>query len=177
MKKYIAFLRGVNVGGKRIIPMAHLRTCLHQEGFIGVHTYIQSGNILLNADDASISEIASKIERAIQDNFGFGVPVVTKTVAEMVEILKKNPFSEIVEEKNQYFALLKESMPENRVIHLNAADYPNEEFYVSTDCVYLNYKLGAGKAKLTNTVIEKKLNTTGTMRNLKTMRKMIGLAG
>lgn len=175
MGRYIAFLRGINVSGQKKILMKDLRESLNNAGFTNVQTYIQSGNVVFEATSSKIGMLATQIEEAIKKDFGFDVPVLVKTQNELVEIMDRNPFAVTADDKNQYFALLNKCAEPEMVQNLNASDYPNEEFYITDACVYLNCKIGAGKAKLTNNLIEKKLKVTATTRNLKTMKKMIEL--
>jgi uncharacterized protein (DUF1697 family) len=68
MKKYLALLRGINVGGKNKVPMVELRKCLEGLGFANVSTYIASGNVILESDKQS-GEIKNSIEAALTKNF------------------------------------------------------------------------------------------------------------
>ena len=62
--KYVALLRGINVGGKKLMKMADVRECLERRGFSHVTTYIQSGNILFESDKADVAKLTAVIERA-----------------------------------------------------------------------------------------------------------------
>lgn len=68
MKVYIILIRGINVGGKSMVPMATLRACLEGLGFVGVTTYIASGNVILQSDKTA-AEIKLQIEQALVDDF------------------------------------------------------------------------------------------------------------
>jgi uncharacterized protein (DUF1697 family) len=93
MNTYIILLRGINVGGKNPIPMAGLRTCLEEQGFSSVSTYIASGNVLLRSDK-SASEVAYQITRVLPLNFklddGF-VKVLVLTPAQLQSIIDRKP--------------------------------------------------------------------------------------
>ncbi len=174
MKTYIVFLRGINVSGQKKIKMVDLRASLEKAGFENVLTYIQSGNILVDSEEAtaSISEIIKEI---ILKDFGFDVPVLVTHKDNLKRILKNYPFRK-AEEKNQYFVLLHEQADKSLVNDFNKLEFNTEDFLISEDCVYLNCKQGAGKAKLSNNLVERKLKVTATTRNLRTMRKMVGLS-
>lgn len=172
MNTYVAFLRGINVSGHKKIIMADLKLSLENLGLQEVQTYIQSGNLFFKSPITNKSELESKIQSHILKDFGFEVPVLVTTKLEIANILENNPFMGAhVEDKNLYFALM-HSKPENSS-NLNADDYPNEEFSITNNCVYLNCLKGAGKAKLTNNTIEQKLKVTATTRNLRTLQKML----
>lgn len=175
MNIFIAFLRGINVSGQKKIKMADLKIALQKSGFEQVITYIQSGNIVLKSNEGS-KEIRAKIEKTIQHYFGFEVPVLMTTANDLESVLKENPFFGRAEEKNLYFTLPYGIPNKEHFSNLRPEDFPNEEFHISEKCIYLNCKLGAGKAKLSNNVIERKLKLTATTRNFRTMNKMIQLA-
>lgn len=92
MTHHIAILRGINVSGRRKVPMAELRKLLRDAGIQEVKTYIQSGNILLAAAHQTPNAIANQVQNAIRDHFGFQVPVIIRRQDEMKAILEINPF-------------------------------------------------------------------------------------
>ena len=95
MPKTIALLRGINVGGHRIIKMADLKKLMNGLGFKKVITYIQSGNILFDSPaKAKYDEIADRIKRGIQTQFGFDVPVVVLDAKKLEEAVAQNPFKD-----------------------------------------------------------------------------------
>lgn len=178
MKTYIAFLRAINVSGKRKIKMADLKSVLVGFGFKEVQTYIQSGNVVFKSDILSITTLEQKVYDVIKKHFGFDVPVVIKKPQELVSILDASPFKDPkdLEAKQVYYAFLKQQ-PDNTLKEaLDSDAYPNEKFLISENCVYLNYLKGAGKAKLTNNVIENKLKVTATTRNHRTLLKLLKLS-
>lgn len=76
MTSYVAFLRGVNLGAKNKVPMKELRAVLDDMGYQNVRTYIQSGNILFEADDFVEARVAQEMQAAIEAHFGVVSPVV-----------------------------------------------------------------------------------------------------
>ena len=68
VNEYVILLRGVNVGGKNLVPMAELRDALTNHGYENVSTYINSGNVLLSSSE-SASEVKANTERVIAENF------------------------------------------------------------------------------------------------------------
>ena len=174
MARYIVFLRGINVSGQRKIKMADLKTSLEKSDFENVLTYIQSGNIIVEADKTVKQALAGKISKIILDDFGFEVPALVFLAEEIEAVLKEVPFQNI-ERKNLYFTLLFEKPNQELVNAFNKTQFENEDFQVREQCVYLNCKKGAGKAKLNNNLIEKRLGVIATTRNLNTMKKMLEL--
>src|SRR3990172_6115866 len=94
MNVHVALLRGVNVGGKNMLPMKDLAAMFTNAGCASVSTYIQSGNVVFEASPALSRRIPTLLERAISDRFGYHVPVVTRSGAELGNIVRGNPFLE-----------------------------------------------------------------------------------
>ena len=92
MKQYVAFLRGVNVGGKKPIKMKQLADVLTTAGFRNVRTFIASGNIIFEATAKDPSRIGRKIEKHLRDAFGCEITVLIRTIDELRAIIKRNPF-------------------------------------------------------------------------------------
>jgi uncharacterized protein (DUF1697 family) len=173
---YVAFLRGINVSGQKIIKMPDLRASLEGAGLVEVQSYIQSGNILFKSKISSIEKLGSVLKNAIKEDFGFDVPTIIKTPDALTEILERNPYIKVAERKNLYFTLLNKTPEKYLLQKFNYLKFENEDFHLTDGCLYLNCKKGAGKAKLNNNLVEKKLKVTATTRNFNTMSKMIDLA-
>lgn len=91
MTSYVALLRGINVGGKNLIGMAGLTECLEKAGHRDVRTYLQSGNVLFTADPAAKQVEEAAIERALEERFGFAIPVVLVTREAFAEVVAQAP--------------------------------------------------------------------------------------
>lgn len=174
METHIGLLRGINVSGQKKIKMADLREVLAQNGLPNVKTYIQSGNLIIASNEQKDS-VRAIIQDCLKNDFGFEVPTLIKTEKEISKILSYIPFQNAIE-KQLYFTLLHQKPNVDLVTAFEKCTYENEDFKVVGQCVYLNCKRGAGKAKLNNNLIEQKLKVTATTRNLNTMRKMLDLA-
>lgn len=178
MKTYVALLRGINVGGRNKLKMNTLKAVLEMLGLIDVTTYIQSGNVVFKSKIIEISSLEKQLENAIESNFGFKVPVLITTENKLSKILDASPFKNPADiaAKQVYYTLLKEK-PNNTLKEVLVPDnYPNEQFLITDHCVYLNCLKGAGKAKLNNNIIEKKLKVSATTRNHRTVLKLIEMA-
>ncbi|WP_422857820.1 DUF1697 domain-containing protein [Flagellimonas sp. S174] len=176
MKKYIALLRGINVGGHKKIKMVELKKVLAANRFQEVQTYIQSGNILFKAEKQTSLELAEKIHCLIESRFGFQVPVLIITFEELQHILDNNPFGKKPEENQLFFTLLKTPPQHEKVSEFNKYQFENEDFYITQNCVYLSFTRSYRNAKLNNNFIENKLKVEATTRNLKTMKKLLELS-
>jgi uncharacterized protein (DUF1697 family) len=93
MTRYVALLRGINVGGRHRVPMAELRELLLGLGHTDVVTYIQSGSAVLTAPDGdSPAQVATGVADALQRRFGFAVPTIVVTGDDLARIVADNPW-------------------------------------------------------------------------------------
>ena len=177
MNTYIAFLRGINVSGKRKVPMVELRVLCERLKLQDVKTYIQSGNIVFKSSLAQTEELEDLLSNEIEKYFGFEVPVIIKTVDDLNEIINQNPFisQEDIEANKVYFVLLNKFPANELLVKFNTETFKNEECSIVDTRVYLKCALGYGKAKLNNNLIERKLKVLATTRNYRTMNKLIEL--
>lgn len=91
-EKYIAFLRGINVGGHHKIPMADLKIEMQKLGYENVITLLNSGNIIFEADSEPASDIEKRIAAHLEKTFGFPVPSIVVKSEMIVVMLNENPF-------------------------------------------------------------------------------------
>ena len=91
MKRYIAFLRGVNISGKNKVPMAALREGFENAGFNEVRTYLNSGNVAFSEDEEKVGSLSKKIEAVIKNQFGFEIPVFVIAQEALENILRNAP--------------------------------------------------------------------------------------
>ena len=175
MITYVALLRGINVSGHKKVPMAELRELLGNYGLQDVQTYIQSGNVVFKSDETDNSKLENKISQAILNHFGFDVPVLVKTNSELQTVLNNCSFSEEKMEKS-YFILLKSEAESKDIIEVKKMSSEKEEFVINSNCIYIFYSLGAGRAKLGTNWFERKLKVSMTARNYRTMTKLLNMS-
>ena len=174
--QYISILRGINVGGKRKILMADLKKMYERMGFEEVQTYIQSGNVLFQyAENESLGDIEQKLEKQIEKTFGFHVPVIVKSRDEMARIILLNPFSneQDFKEEKMYVVFLKQK-PE-QLTALDNIPQTEDQFIVKEDFIFLYFADKISNSVLTNNLFERKLKTSATTRNWKTVQQLIKL--
>jgi uncharacterized protein (DUF1697 family) len=173
---YVALLRGINLAGKNKIPMADLEKMFTKAGCTNVRTYIQSGNVIFRAAAEISVRLPEMIAAQINKQFGYKVPVMLRTVEEIGDVIRGNPF-------------LKEGAPEDSLHVLFLADLPNppavknldpnrsspDTFIVLGKEVYLRLPNGMGRTKLTNPYFDSKLKTISTARNWRTVTKLLEL--
>lgn len=91
MKRYIALLRGINVGGNNIIKMSDLKICFEGMGFSAVDTYIQSGNVLFDSEEAEMSMLTQQIEKTLSERFNYNSNVVLVSQQALNKIVNAAP--------------------------------------------------------------------------------------
>jgi uncharacterized protein (DUF1697 family) len=177
MPIYIAMLRGINVGGHKKVPMKQLQQSVEALGFEQVKTYIQSGNLIFKTKGSS-ADICRKIERKILDDFGFEVPVVSRTPAEMLATIQNNPFS--IEKgfdlAKLCVAFLSRAPEAVALKKLDPLVAKLDRYHCCGKEVYLYCPSGASETKLTNNAIEKALLLRATSRNWNTVNKLYELS-
>ena len=174
MDNYIVFLKGINVGGHKKVPMAELRSLLSQLGFENIQTYIQSGNILLNTSQDKLA-IERIIFEGIKSHFGFESNVLVKTAKDLQHVFNNCPFSE-EKKKSSHFLMFHDTPTEDMIIIALEKTYEDEEFYILQDCLYFYSIKGYGKVKFSANFFERKFKTFGTSRSYNTMVKLLSLS-
>lgn len=91
MKRYIAFLRGVNISGKNKVPMAELRKDFERLDFGEVKTYLNSGNVVFSSDEDNTERLTKQIERMIKNQFDLDIPVFVISREKLADILRNAP--------------------------------------------------------------------------------------
>jgi uncharacterized protein (DUF1697 family) len=174
---HVALLRGVNVGGKNRLPMAALRAILVDLGCTGVATYIQSGNAVYAADDGLAARIPDLVAEQIAAGFGLQVPVVTRTAAELRDVVEGNPFVRGgADPATLYVAFLAEHPEPDAVFRLDPERSPPDAFTVRGREVYLSLPNGAARTRLSTGYLDSRLATTSTVRNWRTVLRLAEMA-
>jgi uncharacterized protein (DUF1697 family) len=106
---HVALLRGINVGGKNLLPMQHLAGIFQDAGCDEVRTYIQSGNVIFKASRASCGKLPALIAGGIADRFGYRTPVLLRSVEDLAETIRHNPFLQAGAPENWLHVLFLES--------------------------------------------------------------------
>lgn len=171
---YVALLRGVNVGGKRKLPMANLVRVFQDAGCTNVRTYIQSGNVVFESPSTTIESVSSSIEKELLRKMGFNVPIVIRTAAELAKVARSNPYlSAGSDEKLLYVIFLANKPTRAQIGSLDPHRSPGDLFQVVGSEIYLHFPNGTARSKLTVDYFDGKLDTISTMRNWRTVLSLI----
>lgn len=166
MPTHIAFLRAVNIR-PRWVKMAELRELLTDNGFRDVETHIQSGNVRVTTSLRSSAKVAAQLETLIEERFGFPVPCVMRTPAQLVTLAERcaseePPFADVA---GQYVTLAKAPFAAEHAAELEAWDAPGECLRVfGSDAIWW-LATSAHQAKMSNARLERG-GAVGTTRNV-----------
>jgi uncharacterized protein (DUF1697 family) len=173
---YVAFLRGINVGGKNLLPMARLASMFEAAGCRDVRTYIQSGNVIFTASAALALRVPKLIAQAIAAGAGLAVPVIVRSAQELAGVARANPFHGThADPKTLHVALLAAAPTTAQVAALDARRSPPDEFLVRGGEIYLHLPNGVARTRLTNAYFDAKLGTVSTLRGVGTVDKLLAL--
>lgn len=177
MIKYVAFLRGINVGGNHIIKMEDLRRMFAAMNFENVKTYIQSGNVIFETAEKDSDAIAAVIERGLYKEVGYEVKTMTRTLAELKEIAAHNPFNSAADANAQrYVCFLSAAPAAESKDSLASLSGDFEVFrFRNREMYYLRRPNNPSKDLFSNNFIEKRLKLASTTRNLTTVNKILSL--
>jgi len=176
MPKFVALLRGINVGKAKRVPMADLRVLLGELGYTGIATLLNSGNAVFRATRGTSGKHAVDIAAAISARFKLEVRVIVKSVKELNAIVAENPLPEKASDPSRLlvaFAQDAKALSGLRAIG-QLVVYP-EEFVVGRNAAYLQCVTGVVESKAGKTLLGKAGNSA-TTRNWTTVLKLRALA-
>ena len=166
MTAYVALLRAVNVGGRKLI-MSELKAVAEQLRLGSPRTFIASGNLLFTSSKRD-AELRDMLEAGIGRHMGAEVPVMIRTAQEMADVAAANPFAD--QPGNRVYAIfLNEPPPADAIDH--AKNVTDERIALGRREIYVAYPSGMGTSKLKIPAAAK-----GTARNMNTVAKLAELA-
>jgi uncharacterized protein (DUF1697 family) len=175
---FVALLRGINVGGHKIIKMDALREAFVGTGFSDVATYVQSGNVVFKASPKTSEDLAKRIEEMLLRRFSMGVPVIVRNVVEMGAVLRNNPFlkEKGIDSGKLHVTFLSQTPLKTALKGLDAIAAGPDRFHCGGQEIYLYCPNGFGRTKLSINAIEKVLAVGTTTRNWNTVNKLNEMA-
>ena len=177
MPVYVALLRGVNVGGRKL-PMKTLAATLTGLGLDDVVTYIQSGNAVFRAPAGARAKLTAEVEAAVSKAAGYEVTVLLRTPAELAKVVEGNPYLDAKAETSKLYVVFLASKPAKAVAaKLDPDRSPPDEFALEGSEIYLHLPNGSGRSKLGGDYFERTLRIRATARNWRTVTKLFELSG
>jgi len=177
MTTYICFLRGVNVGGNKLLKMADLKILLTTLGLRDVKTYLQSGNVVFRTAETNRAELIRKIEDAIRKKSAMEVKIILRTADELRKVIAATPLAP--EGRNPsalVVAFLAGPIAEKGKAALTSLKTASEELHFGGQEIYLYFPENMARSKLAAALTEKKVGVNVTARNWNTVNALLKMA-
>jgi len=174
MTTYIVLLRGINVGGHKRVAMSGLRNFAVDLGFNDVQTLLQTGNLVFRGQSRTSASLERLLESEAEQRLGLRTLFVARTATEWQEIIEHNPFAAEAKCDPSHLVVmfLKDAPQAKAVAALRAANKGPEIIEAWGRQLYIVCSAGIGRSKLTASLMESKLGTSGTGRNWNTVLKV-----
>jgi uncharacterized protein (DUF1697 family) len=171
--RYVAFLRGINLGSTNKISMPELREMASELGYSNVATYINSGNLIFGSTK-KVATLEREIAEAITKRFGTKTDVAVRTPAQLRKVLADNPFPDGAP-TYVTVAFLTKAAPADAKRKVAEVATEKEPYVFAGQEVYVHYTQGQGRSKL-SAKFSDILGVSATVRNLRTVTKVLELA-
>jgi uncharacterized protein (DUF1697 family) len=175
--KFLALLRGINVGGNNVIKMEHLKTSFVDIGFDSVLTYIQSGNVIFESDLDNLNEITEIIEKKLSDVFSYQSKIVLLHSNKLNDVIMKSPvgFGLSNDEFKYDVMFLKEPLTAEQVIESLKLREGVDKVYAGLNVVYFSRLISKSGQSYLNKLITQPIYKQMTIRNWNTTTKLYNL--
>jgi uncharacterized protein (DUF1697 family) len=174
--RFAVFLRAVNVGGHNKVPMPRLREIATDLGYTDVATYVQSGNLVVDADTTKPADVEAAVRKALRRELDIDVDVMVRSRKELAAVIAANPFADIADDaKKLHVSFLATAPSAAARKSLDGDEFLPERFEIGDRCVYLWYPDGQGRSKMAAAPWAKRLGVPGTARNWRTVTTMLDL--
>lgn len=179
LASFIALLRGINVSGQNKIAMAELRAVCADLGWREVQSYIQSGNVVFQADDSAPADLEVELEQAITRHFSLKIPVIVRTAAGWPTYMSGNPYpTASLQEPNLVMLALSKAPPKpDAVDKLQERAINGERIVQVGDALWIHYQSGVAGSKLSPALFDRLVGSAVTARNWRTVLKLNELVG
>lgn len=174
--EYLALLRGINVGGNSIIKMADLKKAVEQCGFTNVKTYIQSGNVIFEADENNLEYITNKLEESLLKNFSLSSGLVVKTYEQLNKLVSEIPAGWRKNKNlNCYIAFIRRPVTARDVLREIELKEGVDFVEAGDGVLYLSTLLGGITQSGFSKLMARKISKDITIRNYTTVQKLLAL--
>jgi len=175
MTRMVALLRAVNVGGRKL-PMADFRTQVAALGWQNVATYIQSGNLVFDAD-CGPTEAEAAIEALIRTHHGYDAPAMVRTREQWAGYPGGNPFPEAARDTPNFLLMMiaKQTINPDAAELIQARAAAGEQVRKVGETLWIHFPGGSGTSKITPALMDKAMGSTATSRNYRTVCTLLGM--
>jgi len=183
MPRYLALLRGINVGGHNKVAMTDLRDVAAALGHTEVATYIQSGNIVFTSAESDVASLADDLEREVAVRLGVRPAVVVVSRPELAKVIGDNPFPDETNPRYLHAVFRRDKIDESDIRAVAQAVQRAREAGSRDDAtvvgrtLYLRTPDGLGRSELAAQLARSKVQSAGTARNWATVTKLMTMLG
>lgn len=173
MFRFVAFLKGINVGG-RVVKKETLKEAFTSLGYQNVVTYKQSGNVIFEAETADNQEVKVKIEEKLRSTLGYEVAVFVRTIPQLKSVIDLNPFKGQEKEGNSFLVTFLAKALSNFPLSLPLIIPKSTALIISvkgTEVFSVTH--GGGEGALPNPFLESNLKMRATTRNMNIIREVV----
>jgi uncharacterized protein (DUF1697 family) len=178
MEKYIAFLRGINVGGKNKISMAELKKLFEMNGFFDVQTYINSGNIIFLSDSTDETKLKSDCEVLINNKFQLIIPVTIVSVKDLMAANNHAPswWGQDAESKHNAIFVIPPTTVDEVFKEVGDAKPEYEKVAYYDRVIFWSAPISTFSMTRWSKVVGSSMYDSITIRNANTVKKLLQLA-
>ena len=180
MPTYIAFLRGINVGGQKLIKMPQLVRIFSAGGCRNVRTYQQAGNVIFESRSVTRKSLTKKIQASLEAGLGYRIPVAVRSVPELQQVIARDPFNKFRRSKNLMLLVvfLAENPNPKPSLPFISKSEKVEIFAMGEDVAFVVARRKKnGWFGFPNGVVEKAFNVVATTRQWSTVQNVVKAAG
>lgn len=176
LERYAAFLRGINVGGNKKVPMAELKSMLGKMGFKNVKTILASGNVIFDSENNNTTQLGEAIEKKLKEMFGFEVRTLVYDIHDIEKIIALDPFKgiKVIEDIRLYVTFLPRKPNSALKIPYQSPDKSFRILKVLDNALFSVLSVKDSHTVDAMKVIEKEFGKDVTTRNWNTILKLCG---
>jgi uncharacterized protein (DUF1697 family) len=174
--RVVGLLRGVNLGASRRLRMADLRAAVEALGHVDVETYLQSGNVVFTPAPGTTTGLGAAITDALRERVGLSAAVLTRTGAEMADIVAANPYQR--EDPTKVVVTFLEAPADAAALEaLDLAAFGPEGLTVHGAQIYLDLPFGQGRSPLLHALSKRPAGGgASTSRNWRTVTALAAMS-
>ncbi|MEL1135762.1 DUF1697 domain-containing protein [Desulfitobacterium sp. THU1] len=176
--RYIALLRGINVGGKNKVPMHDLKNCFEDAGFLNTRTYINSGNVIFDSEEQSIIGLSNYCIDIMEKKFNFPIGLAVIDVHTLKEALEHVPdwWGDDPNSKHNAIFVIQPATAEEIIADVGNIKPEYEQLYAYKEIIFWSAPLKTFSRTRWSKIVGTKAYQSITIRNANTTRKLLELA-
>lgn len=173
--KTVILLRGVNVGGRGIVPMAELRSSMRESGLSGVETLLQSGNLVVDTPDLDDRDLAQLVEEVVRERFGVTTTVISMADSEFVDAVRAVPFDPTAFDLSKLMLhFLSRSLDDELLVDPRVLELDPGRIRGLRRVIYQLCENGYTSAPQVAPLLERRFGVKVTVRNWNTTMRILG---